>query len=269
MSKSNGPGVDLGRQSADQESAGQATQNPVVPHPALTEFYGQPEARSRFVRDLFDRGAPEYDWVSRVLSFGTDRRYRREALRAAGVRVGLKVLDVATGTGLVAQAALDCGVHPGDLVGLDPSRGMLAENQRLRTVSLVQGRGERLPFADGVFDVVTMGYALRHVDDLGRLFAEFHRVLRAGGRVIVLEITRPTSRWGCRLMAFYMLKLLPLWARLTGRGERAVGMMDYYWATIAECVPPERILEAMRGAGLSEVKRKRTGPLLSDYLAVR
>jgi demethylmenaquinone methyltransferase / 2-methoxy-6-polyprenyl-1,4-benzoquinol methylase len=241
----------------------------MAPHRDLTEFYGDPAERSRFVRELFDNGAPEYDWVSSLLSFGTDRRYRRQALQLGGVRAGLKVLDVATGTGLVAQAALDCGVGSGDLVGLDPSRGMLGENRRRRTVSLIQGRGESLPFADGTFDVVTMGYALRHVEDLGQLFGEFHRVLRVGGRVIVLEITRPASRWGCRLMSFYMLKLLPLCARLTGRGDQAVRMMDYYWATIAECVPPEQIVAALRGVGFSEVRRKTTGPLLSDYLAVK
>jgi demethylmenaquinone methyltransferase / 2-methoxy-6-polyprenyl-1,4-benzoquinol methylase len=241
----------------------------VAPHRALTEYYGDPGARGRFVRELFDSGAPEYDWVSSALSLGTDRRYRRQALARAGVRAGLKVLDVATGTGLVAQAALDCGVAPGELVGLDPSRGMLGENRRRRALSLIQGRGESLPFADGCFDVVTMGYALRHVDDLGQLFGEFHRVLRVGGRVIVLEITRPTSRWGCGLMSFYMRRVLPACARLAGRGQEAVRMMDYYWATIAECVPPERILEALRGIGFSEVQRRTTGPLLSDYLAVR
>jgi demethylmenaquinone methyltransferase / 2-methoxy-6-polyprenyl-1,4-benzoquinol methylase len=241
----------------------------VAPHRALTEFYGDPGKRSRFVRDLFDGGAPEYDWVSSAMSFGTDRRYRRWALRQAGVRAGMKVLDVATGTGLVAQAALDCGIASTDLVGLDPSRGMLGENRRRRAVSLVQGRGESLPFGQHSFDVVTMGYALRHVEDLGQLFGEFHRVLRAGGRVIVLEITRPASRWGCGLMSFYMRKALPLWARLTGRGHEAGRMMDYYWATIAECVPPERIVEALRGSGFAEVRRKTTGPLLSDYLAVK
>jgi hypothetical protein len=85
----------------------------VAPHRALTEYYGEPAERSRFVRELFDGGAPQYDWVSSVLSFGTDRRYRRQALQSAGVRAGMKVLDVATGTGLVAQAALDCGVCRG------------------------------------------------------------------------------------------------------------------------------------------------------------
>jgi demethylmenaquinone methyltransferase / 2-methoxy-6-polyprenyl-1,4-benzoquinol methylase len=253
---------------AGKPPAGDTAQR-VAPHRALTEYYGEPAERSRFVRELFDGGAPQYDWVSSVLSFGTDRRYRRQALQSAGVRAGMKVLDVATGTGLVAQAALDCGVMSGDLVGLDPSRGMLGENRRNRNVSLIQGRGESLPFADDSFDVVTMGYALRHVEDLRQLFGEFRRVLRVGGRVVVLEITRPTSRWGCGLMSFYMLKVLPVCARLTGRGKEAVRMMDYYWATIAECIPPEQIVEALRGSGFGEVRRKTTGPLLSDYLAVK
>lgn len=241
----------------------------IAPHRVLTPFYATPSDRSAFVRELFDRGAREYDWVSSVLSLGTDRFYRRRTLGRAGVRPGLKVLDVATGTGLVAQAALDCGVEAGGLVGLDPSRGMLDENRRRRRLSLIQGRGETLPFAEGSFDVVTMGYALRHVEDLRRLFGEFHRVLRGGGRVLILEITKPGSRPGCRLMKFYMTRLLPFLARVRGRGDTSIRMMDYYWATIAECVPPESIVRALQEAGFIETRRQRTGPLLSDYVAVK
>jgi demethylmenaquinone methyltransferase / 2-methoxy-6-polyprenyl-1,4-benzoquinol methylase len=241
----------------------------IAPHRVLTPFYEKASERSAFVRELFDRGAREYDWVSWVLSLGTDRFYRRRVLERAGIRQGQKVLDVATGTGLVAQAALDCGVEAGGLVGLDPSRGMLDENRRRRRLSLIQGRGEALPFAGGSFDVVTMGYALRHVEDLRVLFGEFHRVLRGGGRILILEITKPGSGFGCRLMKFYMTRMLPVLARVTGRGATSIRMMDYYWATIAECVPPESIVGAMREAGFVETRRQRTGPLLSDYVAVK
>jgi demethylmenaquinone methyltransferase/2-methoxy-6-polyprenyl-1,4-benzoquinol methylase len=241
----------------------------IAPHRVLKPFYETPSDRSAFVRELFDRGAREYDWVSSVLSLGTDRFYRRRVLHRAGVRRGLKVLDVATGTGLVAQAAMDCGVEAAGLVGLDPSRGMLAENRRRRRLPLVQARGETLPFADGSFDVVTMGYALRHVDDLRLLFGEFHRVLRRDGRILVLEITKPASRLGCRLMELYMTRFLPLLARLTRRGAGSTPMMDYYWATIAECVPPESIVGALQEAGFTETRRQRTGPLLSDYVALK
>jgi demethylmenaquinone methyltransferase/2-methoxy-6-polyprenyl-1,4-benzoquinol methylase len=241
----------------------------LAPHGALDRFYGQGHDRARYVRDLFDRGATEYDWVSRMMSLGTDRRYRREALRRAGIGGASRVLDVATGTGLVARAIRECGVPEGSVVGLDPSWGMLTENRRGGRLSLVQGVGERLPFRDGSFDFVVMGYALRHVEDLSVLFGEFRRILRSAGRVLILEISRPRSRWGCALCGFYMRRFFPVVARLSGRSDVTAELMDYYWATIAGCVPPETIVAALEQAGLAQVRRATVGPLLSDYVAVR
>src|SRR5438128_12082339 len=91
----------------------------LAPHPTLTEFYSAPGERARFVNELFDRAARDYDWMSGAISLGTDRPYRRRALQQAGLKPGMRVLDVATGTGLVAQAALESGVAKLDLIGLD------------------------------------------------------------------------------------------------------------------------------------------------------
>jgi demethylmenaquinone methyltransferase/2-methoxy-6-polyprenyl-1,4-benzoquinol methylase len=241
----------------------------LAPHGTLNRFYEAGGDRARYVRDLFDRGAPEYDWVSRMMSFGTDRGYRRQALRRAGISEASRVLDVATGTGLVARAIRECGVREGAVVGLDPSRGMLEENRRSGQLRLVQGLGEKLPFRSGVFDFVVMGYALRHVEDLVLLFAEFHRVLRPGGRVLILEISRPRTRLGCACCSFYMRRLFPIVARVSGRSGVTAELVDYYWATIAGCVAPEVIMEALLQAGLGQVRRATTGPLLSDYVAIR
>src|ERR1051325_301943 len=93
----------------------------LAPHPTLTEFYPAPAKRARFVNELFDRAAHDYDRMSWAISLGTDRPYRRWARQQAGLKPGMRVLDVATGTGLVAQAALEAGVAPLDLVGLDAS----------------------------------------------------------------------------------------------------------------------------------------------------
>jgi demethylmenaquinone methyltransferase/2-methoxy-6-polyprenyl-1,4-benzoquinol methylase len=114
-----------------------------------------------------------------------------------------------------------------------------------------------------------MGYALRHVEDLGVLFCEFHRVLKPGGRVLVLEISRPESRVACSLAKFYLARLLPLLARwLTG--NREVGrLLEFYWATIAECVPPPTILSALDESGFVQVERRRMGGMLSDYFALK
>ena len=244
-------------------------QSPLAPHGVLTRFYSRPGDRAGYVHDLFDRAAPEYDWACRMMSLGTDAGYRRRALRRAGITEASRVLDVATGTGLVAQAIIECGMPGAMVVGLDPSRGMLAENQRAHRLELVQGLGERLPFRNDSFDFVVMGYALRHVQDLRSLFAEFRRVLRPGGRVLILEICRPRSRWGCALLSICMRRLFPIVVWVSGRGRASAEMLDYYWETIAECVPPESIVEALSMAGLAQVRRATTGPILSDYLAVR
>ena len=240
----------------------------IAPHPALTEFYPAPAARARFVSDLFDRAAHDYDRMSRALSLGTDRRYRRWVLQQAGLKPGMRMLDVATGTGLVAQAALDSGLARADVVGLDASRGMLEENRKRRPLQLIQGFGEALPFRAATFDFIVMGYALRHVEDLAALFAEFDRVLRKPGQVLILEISRPSSRLGFVLMRFYMQRLLPFLTRST-RSPESARLMEYYWATIAECVPPVSILSALSKAGFRPVERKTRGGILSEFLATK
>lgn len=240
----------------------------LAPHAPLPEFYGDHATRARWVNDLFDASAPDYDRVSEMMSFGGGRRYRREALVRAGLRPGMRVLDVATGTGLVAAAALQAGIARSDLVGLDPSRGMLDQNRRRHGVRLVQGRGEQLPFPDRAFDFVVMGYALRHVEDLGALFAEFRRVLVPSGQALVLEISQPESRLARAVQRLYMKNLVPLVARLWTRRPEPARMMAYYWATIEGCVPPAAILDGLRAAGFRETRRTTAHLALSDYLAV-
>ncbi len=242
---------------------------PLSPHRPLSEFYPAPTARQGFVNDLFDEAAPDYDWVSGIMSLGSDRFYRKNALRKAGLQSRMRLLDVASGTGLMIQAALELGVAPTLVTGVDPSRGMLVENRKRNPVTLLEGRGEALPCADASFDFVCMGYALRHVEDLHKLFSEFLRVLRPEGRVLILEITRPTSPVALGLMRFYMQKVLPGLGWLRRRNRSTAKLMQYYWATIAECVPPAAILAALEASGFSRVKRTTTGVVLSEYVAQR
>ena len=252
-----------------QQSGVSAPDSPIRPHKDLPEFYAQRDGRPEFVTRLFDGTARYYDRISATLSLGTCRAYRKMALRRAGLEPQMRILDVATGTGLVAQAALDLGVSPDRVAGVDPSRGMLDENRKRRTIRLVQGRGEHLPFPDSSFDFVSMGYALRHVEDLGTLFREFRRVLKPGGRVLVLEITRPESRLAFAIARFYLGRLLPAIARLATGNPDAGRLLQFYWATIAECVPPQTILSALTGSGFTQVERRRMGSMLSDYFALK
>ena len=240
-----------------------------APHRPLQEFYSDPAQRSAYINRLFNNSAPHYDWISKVLALGSDKYYRRMALRKAGLKPGMKLLDVASGTGLVAQAALQLGLPVTDIIGLDPSIGMLNENQKLRPIHLVQGFGEKLPFPNATFDFITMGYALRHVESLAALFTEFKRVLKPGGKALILEISKPSGKISFAFLKFYMEKILPIIARLRTNHPDFPELLRYYWATIAECVPPQNILDSLSAAGFSQVNRNAFGPMLNDYLAVK
>lgn len=237
------------------------------PHRPLTDFYSAPQERPAYLADLFDHSAPHYDWISSALAFGSDRYYRRTALRKAGLAPGMKLLDVATGTGLVARAALELGLERTAIIGVDPSGGMLRENQRSTGIGLLRGMGEKLPFQDNSFDFISMGYALRHVESLAELFSEFRRVLKPGGSVLILEISRPDSAFVRTLLRGYMAVVLPLLARWRSAGPELRTLLKYYWASIEQCVPPEKIVGQLRDARFASVERRRFGPMLNDYFA--
>jgi demethylmenaquinone methyltransferase/2-methoxy-6-polyprenyl-1,4-benzoquinol methylase len=239
------------------------------PHPTLAEFYRSDEERQAVVNRLFDDSAQYYDWICRLMSAGTGSRYRREILEQAGLRPGMKLLDVATGTGLVAREALAILGDARAVVGLDPSAGMLHECRKAVPVRVVRGLGEALPFGERQFDMVSMGYALRHVSDLDRAFREYRRVLRPEGRVVVMEIVRPRSRLGTLVLRLALQYALPFATWIGTRSLRAKALMRYYWETIVHCVPPEQVLQALSGAGFREVRRTTGGPVLSEYLGRR
>ena len=173
------------------------------------------------------------------------------------------------------QALASCFAPPtrstgtdGLSVGLDPSRGMLDECRKSCAAPLILGRGEHLPFASEHFDMVSMGYGLRHVADLNTLFNEYRRVLKPGGRLLLLEITQPASVTGRWLNGLVLGTLIPGLARLWG-GASAARMMDYFWDTVENCVSPEVILSALRGSGFPDATRTVTGGILSAYTGVR
>lgn len=148
------------------------------------------EKRAR-VQSMFDRIAPRYDVLNRVISGGMDQRWRRRALALAGVGPGDRVLDLACGTGDLCEQTRALGADP---IGTDFARQMLMSG-RARGVKtpLVQGDAAQLPFADGSVGVVTCGFALRNFVSLGPVFTEMARVLVPGGRIALIEVDRPDS----------------------------------------------------------------------------
>ncbi len=234
-----------------------------APHPILPAYFSDEPGRIERVRQLFDSAASDYDRINRLMSFGSGAFYRGDALRRFGISPGDRVLDVGSGTGVIAKLAQALVGNEGLVVALDPSAGMLAQARSSGVRCIVPGRGERLPFADATFDRLTMGYALRHVADLDTAFAEYRRVLRPGGRVLLLEITRPRSDTGMRALRWYMHKLVPRFARSGDAAE----LMRYYWETIEHCVPPETILASLSAAGFATVRREVRLSIFSEYSA--
>ncbi|VAW90131.1 Ubiquinone/menaquinone biosynthesis methyltransferase family protein [hydrothermal vent metagenome] len=237
----------------------------IAPHPVLPAYYGDEEGRRQRVDDMFDSSAKHYDWIVNVMSFGSGTHYRRTALLRAGLAPGMKVLDVGAGTGVVSLPAQKIVGDDGLVVAVDPSKGMLSEATKLGVKHAVMGLGEKLPIEDNVFDFVTMGYALRHVDDLTMLFTEYRRVLKPGGKILVLEISRPGSALGLAALKFYMKKIVPAVTRIARRSSEAEELMRYYWDTIEQCVPPETILAAMDEANVDKSERLVTMGIFSEY----
>jgi demethylmenaquinone methyltransferase/2-methoxy-6-polyprenyl-1,4-benzoquinol methylase len=238
-----------------------------APHPVLRDYYDRRDQQRTFVRNLFDEAAPHYDRINELFSFGTGARYRRDCLIHAGLRPGLRLADIAIGTGLVAREAVAVLGSEDGMVGVDLSAAMLAEARAKLGISLIQGTAEQLPFADNSFDFLTMGYALRHVANLVSTFHEFHRVLRPGGTVLVLEIAQPTKRLNRAFLSAYLGGLVPLLSRWAV--GRSVGhtLIRYYWETIASCVPPEAIMAAMRDGGFDDTRCATNFDICRSYSA--
>jgi demethylmenaquinone methyltransferase / 2-methoxy-6-polyprenyl-1,4-benzoquinol methylase len=226
-----------------------------APHVPLTEYYANEASRPAFVKTMFDTTAEDYDRMESILGLGSGSWYRGQALERAGLRAGMSVVDVGVGTGLVArEAARICG-NPELVTGVDPSVGMMAAAKVPAGVKMVEGLAEAIPAPDASYDFLSMGYALRHLSDLGVAFTEFHRVLKPGGKVCLLEITCPETSVGRFLLKIYMKNIVPVLSLVVGKARNTRKLWRYYWDTIEACVPPEQILAALRAAGFTDVKR--------------
>jgi demethylmenaquinone methyltransferase / 2-methoxy-6-polyprenyl-1,4-benzoquinol methylase len=241
----------------------------LAPHPPLRKYYAEEADRRAWVLSLFNRTAGDYDRVERVMALGTGSWYRRRALREAGLRSGMTVFDVGVGTGLVAREAAGLCGDPRRVTGVDPSPGMVRNAKVPPGVRLVSGSAESIPAGDSTADFLCMGYALRHVGDLLVAFREFHRVLRPGGRLCLLEITRPDRPWSQALLRVYMRVMVPVAARLVARHRDTPELMRYYWDTIEACASPPVIQSALVEAGFVEVTRHVELGIFSEYRALK
>jgi demethylmenaquinone methyltransferase / 2-methoxy-6-polyprenyl-1,4-benzoquinol methylase len=220
----------------------------------------QPSPRKRHARELFATLPRDYDRAGAILGLGQDARWRRALVSTVRAAPAERVLDVATGTGLVAQELVRC--YGCTVVAIDQSPEMLAaararldRDPRLGArVSLLQGEAERLPFADAELNHLTFTYLLRYVDDPGATLRELARVVRPGGCIASLEFGIPMRPPWRPLWSLYTRRGLPilggLFSREWVRTARflAVSIPDFY-----KRYPLERLAEAWYAAGIESV----------------
>lgn len=179
------------------------------------------------VREMFDSIAPRYDLLNHLLSFGVDRLWRRRMVGVVAAGTPAAILDVAAGTGDVA-VALARRLPAARITGIDLSgemlavgRGKVARRGLCDRIELVQGDAEQLPFPDGTFDAVTIGFGIRNFGSIEAGLAEAFRVLRPGGRLCILEFSTPRGRCFGLLYRFYFHRILPLVGRLISKDDSA------------------------------------------------
>ncbi|OUM98036.1 MAG: bifunctional demethylmenaquinone methyltransferase/2-methoxy-6-polyprenyl-1,4-benzoquinol methylase [Firmicutes bacterium ZCTH02-B6] len=213
--------------------------------------------REQYVRDLFRRVAPTYDFLNRLLSFRRDVGWRRFTAAKAGLAPGARVLDIATGTGDLAFELARYVGSEGQVVGLDFVEEMLvrarakAQAYGLANIcQFVQGNALDLPFPDDSFDAATIAFGLRNVTDRERCLAEMRRVVRPGGRVLILEFSHPVWPVFRQIYFFYFRHLVPLIGRLI-QGDPDT--YRYLPETVLEFPDQEELAAMLRAVGLRDV----------------
>lgn len=231
--------------------------------------------KERFVRRLFDRLSPRYDRFNRISSFGLDRIWRRRTVESLRLLPGMRVLDLASGTGDLSVEAAHRLLPLGLVAACDLSFPMLqtARNKFTRFpaarwhVQLVQGKAETLPFSDQAFDAATMGFALRNVSDLEATFREFYRVMKSGGRLCLLEFGRPRHRalrFGHQL---WLATGVPLIGLLT---TRVLWPFVYLRRSIFRFLAPEEVIQHLKAVGFTEIHAEPlTGEIVYLYHAAK
>lgn len=203
------------------------------------------------VSGMFDQVAARYDAANIAMTFGLDASWRRATTRAVDPQPGERVLDIAAGT---AKSSASLARGGAEVVAADFSPGMLAEGERrhgdIRNISFVLADAMDLPFGDAEFDAVTMSYGLRNVSDPRRALAEFLRVTKPGGRLVINEFSTPPNRLVRGFYGFYNARVLPVVARAVGSNGDAY---DYLNESIAAWPDQATLAGWLREAGWTDV----------------
>lgn len=228
--------------------------------------------QKHYVRTLFDGIAPRYDFLNHLLSAGFDLYWRRKAISRLVEARPRKILDVATGTADFAIAALRA--HPDSVVGVDIAENMLALGRRKIArrglgdrITLKSGDAETLDFPQGFFDAVTVAFGVRNFENLSAGLRGMYRVLRPGGKVLVLEFSRPSMPPLRQMYFFYFRKILPRIGRAVSEHPEAY---TYLPDTVMRFPEGDEFLSILKNVGFSHTSAERlTGGIVTIYSGTR
>jgi demethylmenaquinone methyltransferase/2-methoxy-6-polyprenyl-1,4-benzoquinol methylase len=215
----------------------------------------QGKARAAYVQDMFDRIAARYNLMNRLMTFGQDLAWRRFVVAKAALKAGNTMLDLATGTGDIAFEALK--TVPGvQVMGGDFSLGMMRVGQHLPYGEQVLWSGSdalNLPYADASFDALTAGYLIRNVYDIPRAFAEQLRVLKPGGRVVILDTSPPPHNLLRPFILIHLKYVIPTLGKIISENADAY---QYLPESTQAFKTPQELVQLMESAGFVNVQYK-------------
>ena len=221
--------------------------------------YNTDQTKKEEVREMFDNIAPKYDLLNHTLSMSIDRVWRRRVVGEVRRAKPGRILDVATGTGDLA-IAMAHRIRDVQVLGVDLSEQMLAVARRKieargldGRIVLDRGDAERLAVADASVDVATVAFGVRNFGDLGAGLRELARTIKPGGKVVILEFSRPRNRVFRALYEFYSYKILPRIGGLVSRDKRAY---EYLPASVGEFPAPEEFMAMMARAGFRNCRAR-------------
>ena len=233
--------------------------------------YQADDTKKSQVSRMFNRIAPYYDFLNHFLSLGIDKYWRKRAISLLGPEEIPNILDIATGTADVALA-LNRYYPKSTIIGLDISVEMLSIGRKKISdkgltpkITLLEGDSENLPFDEGSFDAITVAFGVRNFENLDKGIKEMHRVLKKGGKIVVLEFSQPSFFLFKIVFNFYFKYILPLIGRLTSKDPRAY---QYLYESVQAFPSGEKFLDVLGKNGFKPIRcNPLTFGICSAYLA--
>jgi demethylmenaquinone methyltransferase/2-methoxy-6-polyprenyl-1,4-benzoquinol methylase len=234
--------------------------------------YQEETGKKEQIEKMFDSISGRYDFLNRFLSLGTDIYWRKLMVNRLRRKQPKNILDIATGTADVAIAMRK--ISPEQIIGLDLSEGMLEIGREKvkkkglgHLIQLVKGDSENLPYQENTFEAVTVAFGVRNFENLLKGLSEMNRVMKPGGKVVILEFSRPTIFPVKQLYDFYFRYFCPWWGKLISKDDSAY---RYLYESVNAFPEGDSFLEVAQKAGFKELKAERvTFGIVSLYTGVK